>query len=180
MYTPTPLRVGVRGLGDEPLITGGRTMDVTYFANLILAGRGAEVPATLAYAMLPDISRGSGLTLTDEQIAQKNRVLSGDYVGAYGPVWNSILADVMAGAQKITVPLIAAASKPKVTPPANAPGSSVPKDVKPPAKIVQDPVTGTTVDVSKTAAAAVSLFADVPTWAYIAVAGIAALLVLKK
>lgn len=98
---------GLRGLGDDTPATavqvGDRVLDVTYIANLILAGRGAEVPATLAYAMLPDIARGSGLTLPPDIAAQKAKVLAGDYVGAYGQDWQPTLDAVMNGARQIVV-----------------------------------------------------------------------------
>lgn len=91
------------GMGDT-VTAAGREMDVGYFRNLILAGRQSEIPGALAYAMLPDISRGSGLQLSPAQQAQKSAVERGDYVTAFGQAWYTILAAVLDGASKIVVP----------------------------------------------------------------------------
>jgi len=87
---------GMRGLG-----LGMAPADWTYLKGLLIIGPndpygrvGGDVPfaAQLAYAMLPDISRGSGFALTDEYRAQLAAVERGDYIAAFGPTWPVLLA----------------------------------------------------------------------------------------
>ena len=182
MYTPTPLRVGVRGLADVPCLTNECVEALLRKQAAVGSGDpnwgkpghpGYSAPYTqpgggpYAYvAILPD---GQVVTVTD---ASGTNARQNEFPKS--------IEDLKAPGITITKTepggqVVWSSGAPAM------PGSSVPKDVKPPAKIVQDPVTGTTLDVSKTAASAsASMFADIPTWAYIAVAGIAALLVLKK
>ncbi len=91
---------GLKGLSLGPV---SWTMLRNYYYSSLnpdsaFAQSGGTFAAILAYSMLPDNSRGSGLPLSDAQKAQKAAVERGDYIAAYGSQWPTILGLAIQGA----------------------------------------------------------------------------------
>jgi len=97
---------GLQGLGAP-------TQDWNYLKGLLLIGANdpygrpggpVEFAKQLAYAMLPDDSRGTGFNIPPALIAQRDAVNAGNYIAAYGATWPQILDAAMQAAQGNTGP----------------------------------------------------------------------------